>query len=191
MRRSKAARLPAEVREELERLWREGRVTLDQMMEFVRSKGVDVQSDPEHGVSRSGLHRYLKSFGEAAERMRQAQQIAGSIVGKLSETGSGDVRRLLTQLLSQVAMYQLRAMESEGVEVKPAELMFLAKAIRDIEGAFKTGVDAELKVRKEIAAELQKRAAPALDKIDEAARSGGLSPETAAQIRKAIAEVEV
>lgn len=66
-----------------------------------------MESDSEHGVSRSGLHRYLKSFGEAAERMREAQQIAGSIagsiVGRLNETGSGDLRRLLTQLLSQVA----------------------------------------------------------------------------------------
>lgn len=191
MRRSKASRLPAEVREEIERFWREGRVTLDELMAFLRAKGADVASDPEHGVSRAGLHRYLKSFGDAAERMREAQQIAGAVAGKLAESGSGDLRRLLTQLLSQIALYQVRAIESEGAVVKPADLMFLARAIKDIEGAFKTGVDAEIKVRKEIAAELAKKAAPALAKIDEAARGGGLSAETAAAIRKAIAEVEV
>ncbi len=191
MRRSKALRLPADVREEIERLWRDGRLTLDELMEFVRARGADSQSDPEHGVSRTGLYRYLKSFGDAAERMREAQQIAGAVVGKLNESGSGDLRRLLTQLLSQIALYQLRAIEDEGAAVKPADLMFLAKAIRDIEGAYKTGVDAELKVRKEIAADLAKKAGPALDQIDEAAKAGGLSSETAAAIRKAIAEVEV
>lgn len=191
MRRKKAARLPTGAREEIERLWREGRLTLDELMEFLRARGLDVKSDPVHGVSRSGLHRYLKSFGVAAERMREAQQIASAVVGKLSETARSDLRDVLIQLLSQIALYQLRAIEDEGATVKPSDLMLLARAVGDIEAAAKTSLDTRIKVRKQIATELTRKTAPALSQIDAAARGGGLSVEAAEAIRKAIAEIEI
>jgi Protein of unknown function (DUF3486) len=159
MHRSKVARLPAEIREQIEAAWREGRVTLDELMELVKRTGADAASDPENGVSRSGLHRYLKSFGEAAERMREAEKIAGATVAKLGEPGSGSLRRMLTQLLSMVAMYQLRAIEDVGAQIKPSDLAFLARAVRDIEGAFRTGTDTELVIKKSFAAELEKKVA--------------------------------
>ncbi len=161
--RSKVSRLALPIREEIERAWREGRLTLDDLMAFLREHGADVGSDPHDGVSRSGLHRYLKSMDEVAGRIRDAEQIAGSVVSKLGETGQGNLRKMLTQLLSMVALYQLRSMESEGAAVKPADLMFLAKAIKDIEGAFKTGADAELKIRERLQKEIVEKTGEKVD----------------------------
>lgn len=181
MRRSKVARLPRDIREKIERAWRDGRLTLDQIMGLLRENHADVESDPQRGVSRSGLHRYLKSFGDAAERMREAQQIAGSIVAKLGESGDTDLRRMLVQLLSQVALYQLRALENEGAEVKPADLMFLARAVQSIEGASRSGAEMELKLREKLRTETEQ-------KLSRAVRSGGLTADAAAAIRRALAE---
>jgi hypothetical protein len=191
MRRSKVSRLALPIREEIERAWREGRLTIDDLMAILHEKGVDFASDPDNGVSRSGLHRYLKSFGEAAERMRQGEQMAGAIVSKLGEPGSGNLRRMLTQLLSMVAMYQLRDLENTGAAMKPGDLMFLARAIKDIQLAFKADADAELRIKRDLADELKRKAAPALEKLDEAARAGGLSRDAADEIRRAITEIDI
>lgn len=191
MKRSKVARLPLHVRAEIERAWREGKLTLDEIMAFARKEKVDIDSDPENGISRSGLHRYLQSFGEAAERMRQAESMAGSVLGSLSESTGGNTRRMLTHLLTMVAMRLSSAAESGDMKTGPKELMFLAKAIRDIGGTFKSEIDSEAALRKLIAAEVSKKAGPALDQLDAAAKAGGLAPETAKAIRQAIAEIDV
>lgn len=172
MRRSKVKQAPPEIRAELERMWREGAPTLDAMMAFLHEKGIDFESDPEKGISRSGLHRYLKNFGEVAERMHEAERVAGSVIGSLSESTGGNTRRMLTQLLSMIALYQVRAAESGDLKVGPRDLMFLAKAIRDIEGAFKTGAETEFEIRKRLAEELTEK----VSKKVEEARAGGIDP---------------
>ncbi len=191
MKRSKVARLPLHVRAEIERAWREGKLTLDEIMAFARKEKVDIDSDPVNGVSRSGLHRYLQSFGEAAERMRKAESMAGSVLGSLNESTGGNTRRMLTHLLTMVAMRLSSEAEAGDSKTGPKELMFLAKAIRDIGGTFKSEIDSEAALRKLIAAEVSKKAGPALEQLDAAAKAGGLAPETAKAIRQAIAEIDV
>ncbi len=192
--RSKVAQQKASVREEIERRWRglDGRVpTLDELMAWLRELGLDIASDPRHGISRSGLHRHLKHFGEVAERMHEAERVAGSVVGSLSESTGGNTRRMLTQLLTMVALHAVSEAEANKKPTEPKDVMFLAKAIRDIEGAFKTGAESEFEIRKQIAADLQKKTGSALEKLDAAAKAGGLSPDTAKVIRQAIAEIDI
>ncbi len=155
--RSKVGKQPSTIREQLERMWRDGNPTLDQMMAWLHERGLDVASDPKKGVSRSGLHRYLKNFGEVAERMHESDRMAASVLGALNESTGGNTRRMLTQMLSMIALYQLRATEEGDVHVEPKDLMFLARAIRDIEGAFKTGAESEFEIKKQLSAKVEKK----------------------------------
>lgn len=143
--KSKFERLPAALRAEIEGKLREQHFTLDELMAFVRSR------EPGADISRAGLHRYLRSFEETAKRLREAQAVAGAVVGKLVEQPQGDLGRLLAQLLQVIAFYQLHALEDQGTEVKPAELVMLARAIKDMEQAGKLSAEREIKIRKELA----------------------------------------
>ena len=176
MKRSKALRLPRDLREEIERMWREGRFTLDDLMEFVRSKGADAGSTPE-GISRSGLHRYLRNFEQTAKRLREAQEVAGAVVGKLIDEPRGDVGRLLQELLKTIAFQQLSGIEEAGAEVKPADLMFLAKALQSVESAGKVSAEREQKIRAMVREQLER-------KVDEMKAAAAGKPDAAATLEK-------
>jgi hypothetical protein len=175
MRRSKVERMPAELRAEIERRWREGAFTLDELMAFVRERKADAASDPEHGVSRSGLHRYLKGFEANFEKMRRANEIAGYWANKFG--AEPRVTRMLQQLLATLAM---RTLEAEGESPEPTDgkdLFFLTAAIKNLVAAEKTDADREARVRetlrRELAAKLdraEKSAAPDQDAAFERAR---------------------
>ena len=104
---------------------------------------------------------------------------------ELNEKPRGDVARLLTQMLSTLAMGTLNQ-QMDGTTLDSKELFFLSTAIKNLASAEKTAVDRELMLRKEIAADLAKTVAPVLEKLD----AGGLSTDTAAAIPNMIAEVE-
>lgn len=187
MKRSKVSRLPRALLDELKRAWRDDEFTLDEALEWIRSK------KPDADVSRTGVYRYLAKYKKTFDRIQEAEAIAGHCVRELNEKPKGDVARLLTQMLSSLAMGTLnQQMDEEAVDSK--ELFFLSAAIKNLASAEKTAIDRQLKLRKEIAAELVKKVEPALKTIESAAASvpnAGLSADTAAAIRKAIAEVEV
>jgi hypothetical protein len=191
MKRSKVLGLPLETRRELERAYREGQFKLDDLMDWLRERKLDVASDPAKGVSRSGLGRHLAKYKKTFERIQEAQDVAGHCVQQLNENPRGEVGRLLAQMLSALAMDSLNQLGDDGEPIDSKELFFLSTAIKNLAGAEKTSVDRELKIRERIAKELANKKAPALEKVAEAERSGGLAPETADAIRKAIAEVEI
>lgn len=158
MRRSKAERMPPELREEMERIWRAGNFTLDELMEHLQ--GLAAKKNVELDVSRSGVHRYLQGFEKKLERYREAQQVAGMWVAKLGEEPQGDVGRLLAEMLKTVAFQVLADMGDEGAE-QPNEMgvMLLAKAIKDLASADKISADREIKVREKLRADLEKKVA--------------------------------
>lgn len=186
MERSKVSKFPRAVREELEQSWRSGQFTIDQLLEWLHTEHPAAAST----TSRAGLARYLRKYKETFDRIREAQEVAAHAIEQAGQNTRGNVGRLLTQLLSAHALSSLNQLDPDK-PVDSEELFFLSTAIKNLAGAEKTTVELELRIRKEIAAELQKKVAPALKDIDEATRAGGLSADTAAAIRKAIAEVEV
>jgi hypothetical protein len=180
MQRSKVATLPRARRDELKRGYRDGHFTIDEALEWIRRK------KPDADISRSGVYRYLARYRRTFERIQEAEQIAGRCMRELNEKPRGDVARLLTQMLSTLAMGTLHQ-QMDGATLDSKELFFLSTAIKNLASAEKTAVDRELMLRKQIAADLAKTVAPTLEKLD----AGGLSTDTAAAIRAAIAEVQV
>lgn len=150
MQRSKVARLPKELKEELERLWRTGGYTLDGLLAKLREMGMT-------DVSRSGLGRYVQGVEKTMARYREAQEIAGAWVAKLGEDSKGDVGRLLAEMLKTIAFATLKDLGQGDLSAEPMELMLLSKTIQGIAAAEKTSVDRELKIREKLRAELERK----------------------------------
>ena len=73
-RKSTIKRLEPEARKYLEKLLREDRHTLDELLTAVRTKFPDAQ------VSRSSIHRHRAGYEELVKGMREQQAIASLVV---------------------------------------------------------------------------------------------------------------
>jgi hypothetical protein len=182
MKPSKVSRLAPEIRQELERLWREGRYTVDEMMEWLREQLRD--ANPRGMPSRTALGRYLAKYKTSFEKIREAQALAGHCVEQFGENPKGEVGRLLIQLLSALALQSLNQLDTATAPLESKELMFLSAAIRNLTTAEKTSMDRELRLRRVLAAELKSKVAAGVQARE---REGGLSPEATAAIRAEIA----
>jgi hypothetical protein len=165
-------RLPRAIRDELERILRDGGCTIDQVVEHLRQLGAP--------IPRSTVGRYVKDFEQNLKRYREAQEVAGKWVSQLGENPRGNVGRLLSELLKTVAFQQIAPLGEEGAEVTPMDLMLLASAIQKLGSFDKMSAELELRVRKEMAQKVDAAIA------DEKKRGGGLSEDAAARIRTAL-----
>jgi len=172
MEKSKVARMPREQRDEIERMWREGKFTLDELLEWIRAK------NPEAEISRTGLGRHLAKYKQTFDRIREAQEVAGRCIEQLGENPRGDVARMLSQLLGSLALTTLNDLGEGEKGPDTKDLFFLATAVKNIASAEKTSVDRELKVRKEVKAELEK-------KIDAAKPKEGAPQDAVAAFERA------
>jgi hypothetical protein len=169
-RKSSITQLDPRVREAVDRLVRDGRASIDEIVDAIEGLG--------GAASRSAVGRYVKSARDQMERYRQAQEVAKVWVGKLEEEPESDVGRLLTEMLRTVAFQTIGQLGDQD-EVNPGAVMFLARAIKDMASADKLAAERELKVRQEVTRQAAEHAA----KI---ARKGGMSRETVAEIRREI-----
>lgn len=174
--KSSIARLDPRLKEAVDRAVREGRATIDEIVAAVLAMGGE--------VSRSAVGRYVQSARVKMERYREAQEVAAVWVRKMEETPDGDVGRLNAELLRTVAFQALSDLGDSDAEVKPNDIMLLARAIKDLASADKTSTDRELRVRREVA---QKAAGKieALEK-DVATGAGQLTPEALKRVRQEI-----
>lgn len=114
-------RLPAEQRAFVEKLLREDRHTLDEMLAAIRERF------PDAAISRSGLHRYKASVEELAGRMREIDRAAQALVGELGEDIGDRAGALLANAVTTLATNAaLRANESEDVSIDEVRKMAVA-----------------------------------------------------------------
>lgn len=173
-RRSSITRLDPRLRQAVDGLIREGRYTLDDILEHLA--GLNGGEAP---VSRSALGRYAQRATEQMQRYREAQQVAKVWVDKLGAEPDGDVARLLPELLRSVAFQTLGSLSDRDESADAQEVMFLAKAMKDLASADKLTAERILVVRRETAREA---AAAAVKQ----AKASGLSDQAADLIRQKI-----
>jgi hypothetical protein len=169
-RPSSITQLDPSIKEAVDAAIREGRLTIEQIVKLIVDHGGD--------ASRSAVGRYVKNNKERMEEYRQAAQTAAVWVDKIGKEPDGDVGRLVLEMLRMVAFRSIGSID----EAAPEDLMFLAKAMKDIAGADKLVVDREMVVRKLIAAKAEKVAG----EVAATARKAGLSDETIDLIKKKI-----
>jgi len=171
-RKSTVAYLDAAIVDEVNHLIRGGK-TIDDIVNALRELGAN--------VSRSAVGRYVQSARESMEKYRQAQEVAKVWVDKLENEPQGDVARLLPEMLRAVAFQTISQLGESDDQIGSQDLMFLAKALKDLSSATKTNMDVAA-VRRKIQAETKEVATD----VEKTARQAGLSEEQVLAIRKRI-----
>ncbi|MCB1832084.1 MAG: DUF3486 family protein [Geminicoccaceae bacterium] len=169
-RRSAISQLDEAVRDEVHRLIRQGR-TIDEITAHLHELDAD--------VSRASVGRYKRKMEDQLRRYREAQEVAGVWVKNLGEDPRGEMGRLLADMLKTVAFQTLADMGDEGAEVGSQDIMFLARAIKDLETAAKSSMEREIRIRDLTRME-------AAEAVEEAAANAGLSSDTVEKFRAAI-----
>lgn len=122
-RKSAVSRLEPAARQHLEKLMREGRHTLDELLKALQEKF------PQAEVSRSGIHRHRIGFDEMMVRSREIDSAANALVDELGDGVGGKAGALLAQAVTTLATSAaLNAHEKGGLSIK--EVSELARAAR-------------------------------------------------------------
>lgn len=165
--RSKVEQLPEETREALEqKLIKSGFANYEALSAWLGEQGFE--------ISKSSLHRWGASFEDRVAALKIATQQAKAIVAA-SPDSEGDMSEALMRLMQERLFAAL-----VDIEVDPTKLNLgsLAKAIAPIARASIA--------QKKYAGEVRERMQAAAAALDAAAKTGGLSAETADEIRAKI-----
>ena len=178
--KSSITRLPPEQKAYIERLMREDRLTLSEMIQDLEAR---FPGEPAAEVSRSALHRYSAGFAELTSRMRDIDRASQALVGEFGDSLGEKASTLLTNaVMTLVTDVALRKQESpDGVDVETARK--LARAAKDAIDTKRVDVNVRKAVAEEARQALLREQQSALDKV---VKSGGLSAESAADFRKKI-----
>lgn len=124
-RKSNIKKLNPDVRKYLEKLLREDRLTLDELIADLQKNFPGVETP-----SRSSLHRYRSGFDEMVGRMREIETAAGALVDELGDGVGDKAGALLAQAVTTLATNAaLDAHGSDkGITIK--EVGELARAAR-------------------------------------------------------------
>lgn len=124
-RQSSIKRLPTEVRSYLERLLREDRYTLDELIERLQDK-----FPGENTPSRSSLHRYRSNMEEMLGRMREIDAAANVLVKEFGEDAGDKAGALLAQSITTLATNAAFKAHSEMDDISIEEIGKLARAAK-------------------------------------------------------------
>lgn len=129
-RKSTVSKLPQEQREYIERLLREDRRSLDEIIAELQQR---FAGQPAAEISRSALHRYDIAIEEAGREIREIEATSRAMVGELGEGFGAKSAEFLTQAVTLVAVKAaLRAKDDPDLGTKEAkELCVMAKNAMD------------------------------------------------------------
>lgn len=177
--KSSITRLPAEQKAHIERLLREGRLTLDEMIAELQAR---FPGEAAAGVSRSALHRYEQGFAEMTARMREIESISQTVVGELGEGVGEKAGALLAQAITTLATNAaLKAHEDKDISID--EIRKLAVAARNAMETQRVGFNVRKEIASEARAQLLREQSAKLDKV---VKTGGMSAQGAEDVRKKI-----
>lgn len=170
--KSKITRLDPRVRTAVDEAIREGRATIDEIVLLIRSMGGE--------ASRSSVGRYVKGAAEQLANYRKMQEVAKVWIGKINQEPEGDIGRLAAETLRMLAVRVGQNLsEAEAAEVRPMDVMLLAKALDHLSRSNKVEVDRVVKVREAFGAKLEQLEG-------EAKKGGGLDVATIQRIREEV-----
>ena len=175
-RKSTIKRLEPEARKHLEKLLREDRHTLDELLVAIREKF------PNAEVSRSAIHRHRQGYEELVKGMREQQAIASLVVSELGENPDDKAGALLVQTITTLTNQVALTAAGEG-EVDVETVRKLARAAKDVIAARRVDRQERLAIRQEAREELlaEQRA-----KLEAMPNKGGVTADTKAAIREAL-----
>lgn len=169
-RPSTIRRLDPELRSVLDSLLAEGRYTLQQVTDHMRSLGAP--------LSKSAVGRYSQDFDRVAADIRASRQMAEAIGRELADMPGADPSRVVIESL-QALLMRARMQLADAEEIDVEQLSYLSRSVKDLAAALKANVDTELRIRERTA----KDAAKAAEKV---ATAEGLTADTVEKIKASI-----
>lgn len=166
-RKSSISRLEPKARTHLEKLIRQDRHTLDELLAEMREKF------PEEAVSRGSIYRFQVPFKEMMERMRAQQDMAGILVQELGENPDDKAGALMVQAITTLTT-QASVMEAGAEKVDIGAVQKLARAAKDVIQARKVDRQERMAIRQAARDELLAEQQANLEKI---AKTKGLGQE--------------
>lgn len=188
-RKSTVARLPAEVKAYIEAMLATGAQTLDELIADLQAR---YPAEAHAGTlpSRSAVHRYGQKLDRRLAAIRASTEAA-----KLIQAQAGDDQDARSEALTALVQTELfeailALQEADSVElpegasaddIAAARVDLLSKAARNIATLTRSSVGL-----KKFQLEVRAKAQAAADTVDKLAKKGGLTAETAEQIRREI-----
>jgi hypothetical protein len=171
-------RTPEAMRKVIDGVLRTNRMTVDELREHLASLY------PEAEVpSRSALYRYKGSMEELTGRLRDIQTTAETVVADLGENPDEKAGALLVQCITALAADAALKAQMPGSEVGIEDLRKLARATRDVISARTMSLKERQQIEEMARQKLLREQSERLDKV---VKSGGLSEDTAADLRRKI-----
>lgn len=146
-RKSTIKRLEPEARKYLEKLLREDRHTLDELLAAMR------EQFPAAEVSRSAIHRHRVGFEEFMKGMREQQAMASVVVAELGENPDDKLGALLVQTITTLTN-QVAMQTAGGGDVDVETVRKLARAAKDVLAARRVDRQERLAIRQDARNEL-------------------------------------
>ncbi|WP_124303583.1 phage protein Gp27 family protein [Pseudomonas chlororaphis] len=175
--KSSINRLPPMVKAYIQKLLREDRMTLDDMLADIQSRFPN-----EKAPSRSALGRFKQGFDLLTEKTRQHREQAEAFVGAFGEDASDKTGALLVEAISTLA-YQAAMGAHEKDDVTTKEVAELARAAKNTMQARTLSI----KERQAIEKAAQERLIQEQQgKLDDLGKSGALTPDTLQRIRQEV-----
>jgi hypothetical protein len=180
-RKSTISRLAPGVRKYVEKLLREDRLTLDEMIADLQGKYPELARSG--GLpSWAGMQRYKAGFAELTGRMREIEIAASAMVSELGEGVGDKAGALLAQAVTTLATNAaLQAHERDDVSIK--EVTDLARAARAAMETRTMSLRERVAVKDAARKELMEEQRAALDAMG---AKGGVTEDTKRQIREAL-----
>ena len=172
-------RLPDDIREKLQELLRDPRVT--QLDATAKINAVLETEGHDDRLSKSAVNRYAVRMEDVGQRLRETREVAKMWIGKLGSEPAGEVGKLLNEMVRTLAFRAaFQASESPDSDpIDPKLLKSLAISVYRLERAAKENVELEAKIRKQA----KTQAAEAVEKV---AKKQGTSAATIDALRAAI-----
>lgn len=181
-RPSSIDRLPTDIREQLQELLRDPRVT--QLEATARINAVLEEDGHPERVTKSAVNRYAVRMDEVGKKLRQSREVAEMWIGKLGAQPQGQVGHMVNEILRTLAFdlslqLQNGEVSEESMPGVIDNLKNLSLSVMRLERAASENVKRETEIREQA----QREAADTAAKV---AKQGGLSDDSVRELRQAI-----
>ena len=181
-RRSKINLLPEAIRQELDSKLRDGRLTQQDILDYINDLIDQSQLPPkdkeELKLSRSGLNRYASHLETIGKDLREIREVSNALVAQLGDKPTGDVSRMILEI-GRTQLFKAMMTNSSKEEMDIGMIKDAMLAAQRLEAAAMHSHKREKEIRQLFAAEV----AAATEKV---AKSAGLTADGVALLKREI-----
>ena len=181
-RRSKIDLLPEAIRQELDSKLRDGRLTqqdvLDYINDLINQSQLPAEDKEELKLSRSGLNRYASHLETIGKDLREIREVSNALVAQLGDKPTGDVSRMILEI-GRTQLFKAMMTNSSKEEMDIGMIKDAMLAAQRLEAAAMHSHKREKEIRQLFAAEV----AAATEKV---AKSAGLTADGVALLKREI-----